>query len=156
MAAPMFSDTSASSFGLLKWVTWRVWVLWLDAFEQRRLPLGQSREHVSLGHQTENGVKMYWIEQVMKRTWKIPEPTKTKTKFRLRMNIIWGYTPPSQPSCIIKAASAEKLCESHFYKKETSPLPGVAIPPAAKLTTGKRLSLAVSFSKWKGAWISLA
>lgn len=37
---------------------------------------------------------------------------------------------PSIPSCIMRAASA-----------------GVATPPAAKLTTGKRPSLAVSFIK---------
>ena len=30
-------------------------------------------------------------------------------------------------------------------------LPGVAMPPAAKFTTGKRFSLAVSLRRWKGA-----
>lgn len=34
--------------------------------------------------------------------------------------------------------------------------PGEAIPPAAKLTTGSLFSLAVSFNKWNGAWISFA
>ena len=39
---------------------------------------------------------------------------------------------------------------------EANTLPGVAIPPAAKLTTGSLFSLAVSFNKWNGAWISFA
>jgi hypothetical protein len=34
--------------------------------------------------------------------------------------------------------------------------PGVAMPPAAKLTTGRCFKRAVSLSKWNGAWISLA
>ena len=34
--------------------------------------------------------------------------------------------------------------------------PGVAIPPAAKLTTGRRFKRAVSLSKWNGACISFA
>src|SRR5207302_1441796 len=54
---------------------------------------------------------------------KIPDPTKT----------------PSQPSCIIRAASA-----------------GVASPPAAKLTTGRRPSRAQSSSRSTGAPIRLA
>src|SRR3989440_11762467 len=54
---------------------------------------------------------------------KIPDPTKT----------------PSQPSCIIRAASA-----------------GVASPPAAKLTTGRRPNRAHSSSRPTGAPIRLA
>src|SRR6266849_1966254 len=54
---------------------------------------------------------------------KMPEPTKM----------------PSQPSCIISAASA-----------------GVAMPPAAKLTTGRRPRRAVSSSRSEGAPIRLA
>src|SRR2546425_2240703 len=54
---------------------------------------------------------------------KMPEPTKI----------------PSQPSCIMSAASA-----------------GVAIPPAAKLTTGRRPSRAVSSRRSAGAPIRLA
>src|SRR2546422_341602 len=54
---------------------------------------------------------------------KMPEPTKI----------------PSQPSCIMSAASA-----------------GVAIPPAAKLTTGSRPRRAVSSSRSAGAPIRLA
>lgn len=42
---------------------------------------------------------------------------------------------PSLPSCIMSAASA-----------------GVATPPAAKLTTGRRFRRAVSLSRWNGAW----
>ena len=52
----------------------------------------------------------------------IPEPTKT----------------PSEPSCIIRAASA-----------------GVATPPAAKLTTGSLPVLCISSTSSKGAPISL-
>ena len=54
---------------------------------------------------------------------KMPEPTNT----------------PSQPSCIIRAASA-----------------GVAMPPAAKLTTGRRPRSATSRTSSSGAPISLA
>src|SRR5438876_2136888 len=54
---------------------------------------------------------------------KMPEPTKI----------------PSQPSCIIRAASA-----------------GVAIPPAAKFTTGRRPRRAVSSSRSAGAPIRFA
>ena len=46
---------------------------------------------------------------------------------------------PSQPSCIMSAASA-----------------GVAMPPAAKLTTGSLFNAAVSASREYGAWMSLA
>lgn len=68
--------------------------------------------------------------------------------------------PPSHPSCIISAASATRakgvnlsMFGGSWKVRDT---PGVAIPPAAKLTTGRRLSLAVSFKRWKGAWISFA
>jgi len=46
---------------------------------------------------------------------------------------------PSTPSCIISAASA-----------------GVAIPPAAKLTTGRRPVLATSWTRENGAWMCFA
>src|SRR5712671_7333135 len=41
-------------------------------------------------------------------------------------------------------------------RRDLNGAPGVAIPPAAKLTTGSRFKRAVSLSRWNGAWISLA
>ena len=82
--------------------------------------------------------------------WKIPEPLQSKLsaypiflregQARKPNPELRTYTKtPSHPSCMQSAASA-----------------GVAIPPAAKLTTGRRPVLATSRTSSIGAWMSFA
>lgn len=85
----------------------------------------------------------------------MPEPTKTKStvsmKFKdedekftdLHHNLAASST--QHPLSILTYRSVMQTIEKDYH------LPGVAIPPAAKFTTGRCFNLAVSLRRWKGA-----
>lgn len=51
------------------------------------------------------------LDEHSKRTWKIPDPTKTVYVVSIILEAKAGEClPPSHPSCIINAASATKYC----------------------------------------------
>lgn len=97
------------------------------------------------------------------QTLKIPEPTNTTgkcvscvTKRSTSIALLTSVTTQLHHERSISYREDGGISEIFLSAWSSELVPGVAMPPAAKLTTGSRFSLAVSLRRWKGARISFA